>query len=498
MMEKKKSSFDFNKLVSSRSLKYGSNSFILIVAVIAIAVIVNMLFSPAVLQKVIGREAIKFDLTPNKLFSLDEKSVEILNGLQKEVKVYALYDDARAKDDSRLNEVNEILKQYTKYPKIKLEYVDTDKNPTFIKSIDPDGLKNISKNDVVFVVDKKVKNVSSSDFFSTEFDQQTFQQYVTGSAAEQNFTGAIKYVTADKTPTVYFLEGHDEKRVDSDYRNVAEYLQRNNYEVKTLNLATAAKVPEDAEILVVTAPKKDLTTSEKDKLKEFFKNGGKGLFAFDPLDNDPKLTQFEDVLSAFNVSLNYDKVKENDDTRFIKNRPNDIFPEVVDNSINAPINPKSLNVFMPKTRSINLLKNDKEYITVTSLMKTSSKAVGEVLDPTKGKNIQGPLDLAVAVENKGGAKVSKIVVMGNASFMTDTAIQQYEQYAVSGLYFFLNSLNWMQDQKQDTIVGPKTYNKPMLQMSALTANVLALVAVIVLPLIILGFGIFVWMRRRHL
>lgn len=498
MMEKNKNSFDMKKLLSSRSLKYGSNSLILIVVVIAIAVIVNMLFSPAVLQKVIGREALKLDLTPNKLYSLGDKTDEVMKGINKDVKVYALYDEAKIKDDAELKEVDEILKQYTKYPHIKLEYVDLDKNPTFITGLDPEGLKEIGRNDIVFAVGKKVKKLSQYDFFSTQFDQQSFQSYKTGSSAEQSITGAIKYVTSDKTPVVYFLTGHDEKKADTDYKSVNTYLLNNNYEVKSLNLATEAKVPDDAEILVVTAPKKDLTTQEKDKLKDYFKNGGKALFAFDTLDTNPKFANFEEVLSTFNVSINYDRVLENDDNRHIKNKPYDIFPVVQDNTINAPINPQSLLVYMPQTRSVNVLKNDKEYITVTSLMKTSNKAVGEVLDPTKGKNTQGPLDLAVAVENKGGSKVSKIVVMGNASFMTDSAISQYEQYAVSGLYFFLNSLNWMQEQKDEVIIAPKTYSRPMLQMSEMTANVLAVTSVIVLPLIILGFGTFVWMRRRHL
>lgn len=500
MMEKnKKNSFNVKNLLTSRSLKYGSNSFILIIAVIAIAVLVNLLFSPAVLQKVIRREAIKFDLTPNKLFSLGEKTDEILKGLDKEVQIYALYDETVAKDNATLKEIDEILKQYTKYPKIKLEYVDTDKRPTFIRDLDPEGLKEISKNDVVFVVDKKIKKVGQYDFFQTQFNEQTFQQEITGSAAEQSFTGAIKYVSSDKTPVVYFLDGHEEKKIDTDYRNyIVPYLQNNNYEVKTLNLAMEDAVPEDAEIVIVAAPKKDLTTQEKEKFKDYFKRGGNAVFAFDPLDNDPKFAQFEDLISGFNISINYDRVKENDEKRFIKNKPYDILPDVQDNTINAAVNPSNLFMIMPKSRSINILKNDKEYITVTSLMKSSDKAVGEPIDASTGKTVQGPLDLAVASENKGGAEISKILVLGNGSFMTDSAVSQYEQYSYNGLIFFLNALNWMQDSADEVIIAPKSYSTPMLQMSAMTANVLAVLFVIILPLIILGFGTFVWMRRRHL
>ena len=376
---------------------------------------------------------------------LGDQTDQIVGKLTKEVKIYALYDETKISSDAQLKEANELLKKYTKYKNIKLEYVDTDKNPSFIKSIDPEGIKNIKKDDIVFVSDKKVKNLSKSDLFTTQFDQQTMQENTTGSQAEQAFTGAIKFVSSDKTPVVYFLEGHDEKKPDVDYTTIRGYLVRNNYDVKTLNLITAPKVPDDAEIIIIAAPKKDISANEKDKLMDFFKNGGNALFAIDPIENSPSLPQFENLLSYYNVDINYDKVKENDDQRFIKGKPYDILPDVVDNTINAPLNPSSLYVIMPNSRSVTSLKNDKEYIKITSLMKSSAKAVGEPTDP-KAKSTQGPLDIAVAVQNDGGAKSSKIVLMGNGSFMTDSSIQQYEQFSVSGFYFFLNSLNWLQNK----------------------------------------------------
>jgi len=487
-----------SKVLHSRTLKYGSSSFLTIVAVVAIAVIINMLLSPAVLTKITGKDSIKFDLTPNKLFSLGSQTDEIVGGLTKDVKIYALYDESKISSDTELKEVNELLKKYTKYNKVKLEYVDTDKNPGFIKSIDPEGIKNIKKDDIVFVCGKKVKNLSKSDLFTTQFDQNSMQEYKTGSSAEQAFTGAIKYVASDKTPTVYFLEGHDEKKPDSDYQTVREYLIRNNYEVKSLNLLTAEKVPDDAEIIIVAAPKKDITSTEKDKLKDFFKKGGNAMFAFDPIANNPSLPQFEDVLSSnFNLTINYDKVKENDDQRFIKNKPYDLLPDVLDNTINSPLNPTSLYVIMPNSRSVNSVKNDKEYIKITPLMKSSAKSVGEPFDAAK-KTEQGPLNLALASENQGGEKVSKMVLMGNGSFMTDSAIQQYEQFSVNGLYFFLNSLNWLQNKTDEVIIAPKNYTTPTMQMAQSTTNVLAIITVVVLPLLILGLGTFVWMRRRHL
>jgi ABC-type uncharacterized transport system involved in gliding motility auxiliary subunit len=474
------------RLFKSRSLKYGTNSIVLIAVVIAIAVLVNIL---------VDFTGLKWDLTPNKLYSLGSTSNVILSELKQDVTIYGLLDEGKIKGDADYSDVASLLEQYSKYPRIKVEYVDPDKNPGFVKDLDPDNLKNINNGDFVIKSGNKMKRYALSDLFQEQLDQQSFQTYRTGSKAEQVITGAIKSVTSEKTPTVYFTEGHDELKVDSDYTSLKQYLEMNNYEVKSINLLTQTGVPADAEMLILASPKKDLSADESDKLKSYLKDGGKAVFMFDPLESNTVFTGFEDVLSMYNISLNYDKVKENDQNRHVPNNDYDILPDI---QADGTIIPQSFNMIMPKSRSINILNNKKDYITVTSLMKTSDKAVGEQIDKARGENLAGPLDLAVASEYKGGKNVSKILVMGNASFMTDTAINQYGQYSSNGAAFFLTSMNWMQDKKDDTVIAPKNYDYQTLKITATQASVMNWVVILLLPLLILGAGLFVYLRRRHL
>ena len=65
----------FNKVLKSRTFKYGTNSIILIAAVVAIAVVFNIL---------VDMTQIKWDLTPNKLYSIgdttkDTKTIKMSN-----------------------------------------------------------------------------------------------------------------------------------------------------------------------------------------------------------------------------------------------------------------------------------------------------------------------------------------------------------------------------------------------------------------------------------
>lgn len=470
------------KLFKSKSMKYGSNSVIMVIAVIAIAVLINVL---------VGMIPATWDLTSNKLFSIGDTTKEILDGVTVDVQITGLFDETTALTDSSYKEIDQLLKQYEKYSShIKLNYVDPDKNPGYLKEIDPNGMYSIAKNDFVIKTDKKIKSVTPSQLYDSTNN---------ASVSEQTFTGAIKYVTAEKTPTVYFLSGHEEMSIESDYGVLKGFLDRNNYDTKTISLATEPKVPDDAETVVIAAPKRDLTTDEANRLKDYLANGGKVVFLFDSLELDVTFTEFEKILRDYNISLNYDKVKENDGDRHVPNNDYDLLPNLEYNEINASgLDAQNFVMIMPKSRSLNVLKNENEYLTVTQLLTSSEQSVGEQIDKSKGRDIAGPLTLAVAAEDKSTLKPSKVLVIGNGYFISDTAVNQYEQYSRNGMYFFLNSLGWMQDREDDVIIASKSYEASTMTITETQARVIAICTVFGLPLLILGFGTFVWMRRRHL
>lgn len=473
-----------------RSFKYGSNSIILIVAVVVIAILVNLF---------VGMVDVKVDLTPNKLFSLTDVTKSLLKDLKQDVTITGLFDDGKIGTGTDYKQVTDLLSLYQKSSShIKVKYVDPDKNPGIIKELDSQGTMGLAKQDFVVksIVNgkEKKKKLSESDLFAEQYNQQTFTPYKTGSNAEQGFTGAIKFVTAEKTPVVYFTEGHNEIAVDSDYTQVKKYLEQNNYEVKNINITTSGKIPEDAEILVVASPKNDISVPERDAIDAYLKAGGKAVFMFDYLSNDPDFNNFNSLLSGYNVAVNYDKVKESDANRHPQGDEYTVLFDVNSNSI---ISEKSQVVFS-NSRSISILKNAKDYITTTSLIETSNTAIGEAASASR-ETLQGPLDIAVAVDNKGGSAESKILVMGNASFISDSAAQSaYANLYQYGAVFFVQSINWMFDKKDEVNIPTKNYESQQINVSQMQASVMGVVVVIILPLIILGAGLFVFLRRRHL
>ncbi len=476
-------------LFNKRSLKYGTNAAILTVGVIVLAVVLNL---------VVGLFDLKLDLTPNKLFSLSEATENVLDELNREVQIIGLFDDGAVTSNNEYKQVTELLDLYAKNPKVSVEYIDPDRNPGIMNQLDPDNSLDLrATNFVVKSVvngNEKKKKLEYYDLFQMEIDQYSLSQYTTGSNAEQGFTGAIKYVTSEYTPAIYFTEGHEENDVDYEYRNLKGYLEKNNILVKNLNLMTVEKVPDDAELVVVASPKRDLSYTERDVLDSYFYNGGNAIFMFDYLENDPSFEEMNKLLNKYNLAVNYDKVKETDDSRHL---PQDPYTLVVDGYVNTIV-PKAFSTLFNDSRSISILKNDKEYITATSLIKTSDNAVGEMVNKSRGDDLNGPLDLAVAVEYKGGQQPSKIIAIGNSSFISDSAYQIYGDFYFNNINFFMSSINWMVEIEDEIIVPTKNYEVNRFNITQQQATIMGGVLVVVFPLLILGTGLMVYLRRRHL
>ncbi len=480
-----------NNFFKRKNFKYGSNAVILTVAVIAIAILANIL---------VGMTDVKLDLTANKLFSLTDVTKNELKNLNQDVEIIGLFDDQKLTSGNEYKQVTDLLNLYAKTSHIKVSYIDPDKNPTIIKDLDPDNTMALQSTDFVVRTKtngtEKKKKLQYYDLFEVQYDQSTYQPYTTGSNAEQGFTGAIKYVTSKETPVVYFTTGHSELELASNYSNLKTYLENNNFLVKTLDLLTASKIPDDAAMLVEAAPKNDITVNESDLLENYITKGGKVIFMFDYLANDPSLDNFNNLLSKYNLSVDYDRVTETDQSRHLPNDPNTLVLDVASNDII----PQELQTVLKNSRSITILKNAKEYITTTPLMSAADTAIGQMVNPSRGEDLKGPLNIAVAVENKGGEKPSKLLVIGNASFISDATASDSTNanYYANSAAFFVQSMNWMIGQKDEINVPTKNYETNAININQLQSSVMGGVLVVVLPLLILGVGLMVYLRRRHL
>lgn len=84
--------------------------------------------------------------------------------------------------------------------------------------------------------------------------------------------------------------------------------------------------------------------------------------------------------------------------------------------------------------------------------------------------------------------------------MTDANLQsQYSQYYSNDCNYLLNTVvNWMQDKKDETTIESKLITQKALSVTSGQTSVIGIMLMALLPLIIIGTGFVVWLRRRHL
>jgi ABC-type uncharacterized transport system involved in gliding motility auxiliary subunit len=169
----------------------------------------------------------------------------------------------------------------------------------------------------------------------------------------------------------------------------------------------------------------------------------------------------------------------------------------------APLSSADLPLLMPVAMALKVSELKKRALTIEALLSTSENSWGKVnyssattTDKQAG-DVEGPFTLAYAVTDpaeKTGARDTKLVVVSSAAFLA-SGIQQV---AAGNADFFLNSLSWLSEKKDEISVSAKSLQSYPLRINTLWGLILSAIVVLVIPLGVLGAGLGVWLRRRHL
>jgi ABC-2 type transport system permease protein len=472
---------DIKKSFKTKRFKYGGFSTLAIIVLVLVLLVVNI---------AVQRLNIKKDLTQGKIYSITDQSKNLLNSLKADTNIIAFFETG--KEDPGIKAVLEQYKNASN--KITVEYKDPAKYPTIVEKYSKGGIKP-STGSVVVESGDKFKIISADDFFNQTVDSTTGESQVSSFTAEQQITNAILYVNSNKEQVLYTLSGHEEGTLPSE---VSKQLQAENYTIKDINLLQGSASLIKDSILAIVSPKKDLSKDETQKIKTFLNNGGRAAFFMDI--TKESLPNFQEVLSVYGVKLQNAVVVEGQ-AENVANTPVYLLPNMQSQDITNELKTNKLFVLMPLSQGIEELKSKKSTTTIEPLLITSSNSWGKLnLNATtfskeKG-DLQGPFNIAVAItdEDTAAAKTTKLIVVGNSYFMNSDAIT-----ATNGnnLDFAVNSLNWLQDKKDSVSIRPKDLTAPNLIMNDLQKLLLSGLVVLLIPTIIMGIGITIWLRRRH-
>jgi ABC-type uncharacterized transport system involved in gliding motility auxiliary subunit len=472
---------DVARVFAGRSARLGTISGAGILVVLGILVAINYISS---------REHKRWDLTSSSQFTLSPQSIKVIKSLDAPLKmtVFARDSDFPSYRD-RLDEYAYVSKN------VSTDYIDPEKRPG------------------------PARQLGIQSYGTVAIQYKGRIERVVGNTEQDLTNGIIKVVTGQERK-IYFTQGHGEKDVAGSertgYSGIATQLAHDNYKVDKLPLAQQGEVPADAAAVVVAGPKTDVLPGEIDALKAYLGRGGHLMLLLDPPEklDSPPLTNLIALAHEWGIEVGDNVVVDISGVGRLLGTD-----ETVPVAVNYPSHPivqglDTLTAF-PLARSVTPVSGGVNNRLAQTFVETSPKSWAETdlktmltggkvtFDEAKGDK-RGPVSIAAATSapvtaaapmEKPSADEAKpetrVVVFGDSDFASNLAL------GVSGnTDLFMNAVNWLAQQENLIAIRPKEADDRRITMTASQQLQVIILALFLVPLLVLGSGVYAWWRRR--
>ncbi|UCF67541.1 MAG: GldG family protein [Acidobacteriota bacterium] len=233
--------------VGGKRVRFGANALVTAAVVVSIVLLLNFF-------AVRYRE--RWDLTRARVFSLHPVTMRVLDSIDREVDVFALFSEREPLAARAVEGLYETFKFYT--PTMSLTVADPQRRPDLMQELGVRGTQ-------LTVVRSGERVVAFPD---------------PGDATEREaqLAAALREVTRDTDKVIYWIYGHGERPLEAEgelgYQVLQRELASSFYRVETLSLGPGQSVPEDASLLIIADPQDPIQESELAAYDAYLRRGG--------------------------------------------------------------------------------------------------------------------------------------------------------------------------------------------------------------------------------
>ncbi len=202
----------------------------------------------------------RLDLTPQKKFTLSERTQQVMADLKRDVQLMAFINSDRP-ENFFVQDLFERMAALS--PRFHYTIVDINRNPAL------------------------AREYQAVQYGTLVFESGGLRKGTLLSGGESGMVSTLLQVTRSREKIIYFLTGHGEGDVSDQvpqegYTKLRGALADEFYQVKPLSLTTSGAVPEDAAVVVLLGSKVDLLPAELSALDAYVQRGGALLILLDP------------------------------------------------------------------------------------------------------------------------------------------------------------------------------------------------------------------------
>jgi ABC-type uncharacterized transport system involved in gliding motility auxiliary subunit len=464
-----------------RAGKYGTS------AVLSTALGIVLLIMLAFLST---RYHARWDWTEVGSHSLSSQTLNMLEGLERDVQVTALYSAITAPP------ARELLDRYSYVSdRFQVRFVDPLAQPGLVRGlgVSPEQLEG------------GLIHVAIGDE-SVEVTELT----------EQELTNAILKLERREQKIVYFLIGHNERAIEGEASTGADgfafaknALENENYLVRTLLLAAKGEVPEDADIVILAAPTRPLHASEHKALERYVEGGGSLLVLVDPRAK----TDLYEQLAGWGFDVGDDVIV--DRVQGLFGRPmSPLAAQYGDHPITRELRDAALFHVARSVQKKPEAKGDFTTLVLTSEASWGERDLDRFFSTGKaefgGDDLAGPVPVAVAAsleptgagdaaetgsdEDQDGeaGPSARLVVFGDSDFASNQLIGEFRNRDL-----FVNAVNWLLGDVEAISIRPTQARASRMQLSGEQFLQIRYLSLFVLPEAIAALGVYAWWSRRR-
>jgi len=432
-----------------------------------------------VIYLLVGRHSFQTDFTPQKIHTLSEGTEKYLGLLKKDVEIVVF--------DSEDQPYRPLLDRYAVLsPHVQWNIYDPRKaDPSFVREFDEN-------------VTEKLIYIRSG-----EKPNQKKKRISLGEMSENSITNGIVEVTRDRKINVYFLTGHGEVAFEKaapetpSLSTFREFLASRAMDVAELDLIQRGFIPQDATLLVLAGPKRDLYPVEVRQLDAFLTSGGSMLVFFDLPGTTGESIDYTNLRQLLQPRGINDEEKVIVDLQGGKLLGNPLKIPVLWFSGKHPIVLPTLKagrtaIAVPLVRGLTPVDPPARGVTVSPLIGSSHDSWLEPFLSLGGK-VDAPqkLDvqyLAWASEAKrGGAQKNgmRLAVFGSSEFIRNGYIDRENTDAI----LMLSTVNWLVEQDDYVPVPERVIAGTPLVLNDGELKLILILIVMAFPSIIFFGGI---------
>ncbi|MFP4171619.1 MAG: GldG family protein [Candidatus Hydrogenedentota bacterium] len=497
---------DIARTASQQRTLYGLNTVIASVVFLAICI---------TLYAFARQWDVYADLTQEGRRELSPITVQVLQNLDEEVEVlcFFLATDDRLVDMGRSNTRRFLDRLEAHTDHLNVEFLDPQVDRARLQGA---GLQQVAPQGTMVIRRGNRRRVLNLDSANAR-------------VAERDFTNALINVVRDRRPKLYFLTGMDERDItdqsERGFSALRVMLEGEGYEVDQLELdLMAPEIPDDAEVIVINGPRRDLNARYVDPLRNYVEQGGRVLVMLDPWQRPPTAMGQEERLrpwlaDQFGVQLGEGLVfSEDTQTQILLSHDSTPFTTEQDaagefmgcynyeHDITRGFNQQMIFVL---ARPAYPTQHRPDRVTRSELIRTppsfwGEKNVSRVLETGQARmdsdDLEGPVPLAMAatrqtdieIGDTGQTRDARAVVIGSTEFASNTMLRQITSHQ----NFILNTMAWLTESEELIAMRPASSRAEAIILTSGQEQFIAWLATLGLLQICVAAGAATYLVRR--